>query len=124
MVRINYICKRFRDRDATTHSMTTFSIMILSIKCIFVSDTQQKGLFVTLSINVTQYQTVIMLSVAFYLFYVECHYAECRYAECHYAECSIRYIVMLNINMLSVVLLDVVMVNVLALEQQRKSQNL
>jgi hypothetical protein len=30
---------------------------------------------------------VIMLGVAFFHCYAECHYAECHYAECHYAEC-------------------------------------
>jgi hypothetical protein len=62
----------------TTLSILTFGITTLSIK----------GLFVTFSINATQYSTinVIMLSVAIYL--------------------------LLNIVMLSVVMLNVIMLNV------------
>jgi len=32
--------------------------------------------------------TVIMLSVAFYYCYAQCHYADCRYAECSGADIS------------------------------------
>jgi hypothetical protein len=33
------------------------------------------------------YAGVIMLSFAFYLYFVKCHYAECHFVECRYAEC-------------------------------------
>jgi len=32
--------------------------------------------------------TVVMLSVAFYYCYAQCHYADCRYAECSGADIS------------------------------------
>jgi hypothetical protein len=54
----------------------------------------KKGLFVSLSVNDTQNNDtaitliVVMLNVAFYYFYAECHYAERHYAECRYADCS------------------------------------
>jgi hypothetical protein len=80
----------------TTLYLTTFSIMRLSIK----------GLFVTLNISDTQHKwdsalicsaimlNVIMLSVAFYYHHAECHYDKCRCAECRSA--------FLNCNTLSV----------------------
>jgi hypothetical protein len=60
-----------------TLSITTFSIMTLSIK----------GLFVTLSITMLCVMlSVNMLGVAFFDCYPEFYYAECSYAECRYDE--------------------------------------
>ncbi len=73
--------------NITALSLTTFSIMRLSIK----------GLFVTLNISDSQHKwdsalicsavmlNVVMLSVAFYYHHAECHYAKCRCAECRSA---------------------------------------
>jgi hypothetical protein len=63
----------------------TLSVMTLNIK----------GLFATFSIMALSTTTVVivlntvMLSVAFFYCYAECHYAECRvfcHAECNYSE--------------------------------------
>ncbi len=71
---------------ATTLSITALSITTLSIM----------SLFVTLGTNDTELKwqsakhywvpNAVILSVAFFYCYAECHYAKCRYAECHYAE--------------------------------------
>jgi hypothetical protein len=34
-----------------------------------------------------QWHSVLMLSVAKYVIYAECHFAACHNAECHYAAC-------------------------------------
>jgi hypothetical protein len=64
---------------AATLSMTTFSIMTLSIKCLYVT------LCITLSISDTQHNNAL------------------RYAECNNAECHVLFIVMLSVVMLNVV---------------------
>jgi hypothetical protein len=69
-----------------TFSITTLSIMTLSIATRSIESLFALLGIKTFSINYTQHNNAVagavMLSVAIYLFYAECHYAECCYAEC------------------------------------------
>ncbi len=71
---------------ATTFSITTFSMTTFSITTFRIMTLSSKDVFVTISINDNQHN-----SVSFYCHYVECRYAECRVfyrcAWCHNAEC-------------------------------------
>ncbi len=58
---------------AATLSITTFSIMTLSMKCLYVT------LCIALSITDTQHNNAI------------------RYAECNHAECHVLFVVMLSV---------------------------
>jgi hypothetical protein len=68
---------------ATTLSITTFSIMILSIKCIF--ETLSKTTFSITTLSIT-----VQVALCWVLWFIYC-----------YAECCILFIVMLSITMLN-----------------------
>jgi hypothetical protein len=68
-----------------TFSIMTFSIMTLSIMTFSIMTINNKGLFVTLSINGTEHNNALPFSECrvLYYFYAECLYAKCRYSEFH-----------------------------------------
>jgi len=77
-----------RNNDATTLSITTFSIMILSITIknvtLSINDSERKWLSITVSSAIIQCHYA---ECRIFYCYAECHYVEFRYDEYHYAEC-------------------------------------
>ncbi len=69
-----------------TLSLTTFSITTLRVTTFSITILGTKGLFVTLSINHIQHNTIYRVPLCFVSRFMHC-YADCGYAECRYAEC-------------------------------------
>jgi hypothetical protein len=73
--------------DATKFSITTFSIMTLNLKSLFVTVVSLNFIQHNWPLALKTYRVPLCWVSRFIYCYAECHYAECWYAECHYAEC-------------------------------------